>query len=305
MATATGPETVERIEWVESQSRRRRDLFRGSFRAEVVGDACPGVRVVRGRGDPGEAPEGYLPSHAVVVNAGPATFHAFSWAGGAWERRAVAPWAVHVLPAGVPHAVRWDDPVESAVVLVAPEFLAAAAGEQAWPRRVELRPSTAVEDRLLAHAVLALAEDVRGGAPGGSLCSETLATALVLHLIRTQGRVRPRPRIAESLSRAQIARVLGHIADHLEANLSLRDLAALVQMDVFRFVRSFKRAVGLPPHQYLLRARVDRAKALLASADLSISQVALSTGFATPSHFATTFRRITRTTPRGYRESLR
>jgi len=294
---------VERFEWVELQSGGKRDLFRGSYHAAVAGDACAGVRVVRGHADPGEAPEGHLASHAVVVNVGAASFHEFSWAGGRWERRVVVPTALHVLPAGVPHAVRWDEPVDSVVVQITPDFVAAVAGE-AGPGRVELRPSTGIEDRFLAHAALALVEEVEAGAPGGRLCGEGLATAFVSHLIHAHGDARPRTHAPESLSRAQLARVLGHISEHLETNMSLKELAALVRMDVFRFVRAFKQTVGLPPHRYLVRARVDLAKALLANSGMSISEVAMSAGFATPSHFATTFRRMTHTTPRTYRDSL-
>jgi len=305
MATVASRGFTERVDWVEADGRRRRDLFRGGYHASVAGDACSGVRVVRGRGDPGEAPEGHLASHAVVVNVGAAAFHEFSWAGGRWESRPFVPSAVHVLPAGVPHAVRWDEPVDSVIVQIAPGFLAALAGEETDSGRVELRPTTGIEDRFLAYAALALAEELGSGAPGGRLCGESLATALALHLVRTYGEVRPRARPSESLSRAQLARVLGHISDHLGTSLSLKDLSAVAQMDVFRFVRSFRRTVGLPPHQYVVRARIDRAKALLGRAALSISEVALATGFATPSHFATTFRRMTHTTPRAYRESLR
>ena len=297
-------ESVERLEWVEAHGGRRRDVFRGRLRASVAGDACPGVRVVRGHGDPGEAPEGHLVNHTIAVNVASLVHCDFSWAGGRWVRQPVAPMALHVLPAGIPYASRWDEPFEFVAVQISPDHLA-AAGAQLGNDRVELRPSTAVEDRFLAHAALALVEEVGAEEPGGRMCGESLAAALVLHLLRAHARLRPPVHPQRALTSTQLTRVLGHIAANLGANLSLGELAALVQMDVFRFVRSFKQSVGLPPHQYLLRARIERAKGLLGDAALSISEVALSTGFATPSHFATTFRRMTRTTPRGYRESLR
>jgi AraC family transcriptional regulator len=212
---------------------------------------------------------------------------------------------VHVLPAGVPHAVRWDEPVESLVVEISAHFAAEVAVAEPSRARVELRPATGTQDRFVAHASLALAEEVEGGSPGGRLCGESLAGALVLRLLGTHGQLRPRLRSAERLSRPLLARVLGHAGDHIDQDLSLKELAAVAQMDVFRFVRAFKETLGVPPHQYLVRARIDRARSLLGSSARPISEVALATGFATPSHFATTFRRVTGMTPRTYRRSLR
>lgn len=304
MATVASHDTAERFEWVELHGEPGRDLFRGSYRG-VAGHPCPGVRVVRGRGEPGEATEGHLASHTVVVNLGPLTHHEFSWEGGPWERHAVPPLAAHVLPAGVPHAVRWDEPVESLVVEISAHFAAEVAVAEPSRGRVELRPAPGIQDRFVAHAALALAEEVEGGSPGGRLCGESLAGALVLRLLGTHGQLRPRLRAAERLSRPLLARVLGHAGDHLDQDLSLKELAAVAQMDVFRFVRAFKETLGVPPHQYLVRARIDRARSLLGSSARPISEVALATGFATPSHFATTFRRVTGMTPRTYRRSLR
>jgi AraC family transcriptional regulator len=73
---------------------------------------------------------------------------------------------------------------------------------------------------------------------------------------------------------------------------------------VFRFMREFKQSTGLSPHRYILEARIARAKELLGNRALSITDVALQTGFATPSHFSVTFRRIANATPRDYRSGL-
>ena len=140
-------------------------------------------------------------------------------------------------------------------------------------------------------------------APRSDGGAESLATALVARLLWRRAEARPPAQRRAALSRPRLDRVLDYISEHLAHGLSLRDLAALVDMDVFGFVRAFKQSTGLPPHQYLLRARVQRAKALLRDGRLSISDVALATGFATPSHFATTFRRLTRATPRAWRDS--
>jgi len=55
------------------------------------------------------------------------------------------------------------------------------------------------------------------------------------------------------------------------------------------------------PHRFLVRRRIEQARALLAAETLSIAEIARSVGFRTPSHFTTTFRRVTGITPSVYR----
>src|SRR5439155_21784798 len=65
--------------------------------------------------------------------------------------------------------------------------------------------------------------------------------------------------------------------------------------------RLFKRSTGVPPHRFLIRRRIDEARALLAARTVPIGAIARLVGFRTPSHFTTTFRRITGMTPSAYR----
>ena len=290
------------VGWIDRRSGRRGDLFRPDFKTSIAGEVCQGVSLVEGRAEPGELPEGFLPNHALVVNlGGPAAYETW-WPGQGWKGSVAPPHAVHLFPAQMPYAARWRHPIDSLLVDIAPGFVAAAAGAEVQLRHLDFDPSSPAEDPFVAHVARALAEEVRAGAPGGRLCAESLATALVVHLMRSSRAEVPAAR-RPALSRPRLDRVLEYIAEHLSRNLSLRDLAALVEMDVFGFVRAFKQSTGLPPHQFVLRERVERAKGLLRDGRMSISDVALATGFATPSHFATTFRRLTRATPRAFRDS--
>jgi AraC family transcriptional regulator len=72
-------------------------------------------------------------------------------------------------------------------------------------------------------------------------------------------------------------------------------------MSPYHFVRLFKRSSGGPPHRFLIRRRIDEARALLAARTVPIAEVARLVGFRTPSHFTTTFRRIAGMTPSAYR----
>jgi transcriptional regulator GlxA family with amidase domain len=71
------------------------------------------------------------------------------------------------------------------------------------------------------------------------------------------------------------------------------------------FARSFRQAFGVPPHRYLLTRRIERATALLRDTDLSITEIAFETGWASLGTFGRTFRDITGDSPRAVRARAR
>ena len=77
----------------------------------------------------------------------------------------------------------------------------------------------------------------------------------------------------------------------------VRRLARVSGVSEAHFARSFKLAFGLPPHRYLLTRRVERATALLRETDLSITEIAFVTGWASLGTFGRTFRDVTGTSP--------
>ena len=102
-------------------------------------------------------------------------------------------------------------------------------------------------------------------------------------------------------------RVLRRLRDHIEANIDQRIsvgvLAGLANLSVCYFVRAFKQSVGVTPHDYLIRRRVERTMELLSGTDLSLSEIALAAGFADQSHCARRFRQHVGMSPRDYRWS--
>lgn len=107
----------------------------------------------------------------------------------------------------------------------------------------------------------------------------------------------PQPR----LSREDIERIDRFIDDNLEAGLRLQQLAELVGMSRYHFLRCFKRVTGLSPLQYVLTRRVDRAQMLLAEGHESIAEIAYATGFSSQSHLNAMFKRHFGATPGAYR----
>jgi len=97
--------------------------------------------------------------------------------------------------------------------------------------------------------------------------------------------------------------VTAYIDENLRRELRLAELSAVVHMSPYHFARHFKRSTGVSPHRFVVRRRIDEARALLATRTVAITEIARSVGFRTPSHFTTTFRRITGMTPTAYRRA--
>ena len=82
--------------------------------------------------------------------------------------------------------------------------------------------------------------------------------------------------------------------------------AAVARLSRYHFARQFKAATGLPPHQYVIMRRVERAKELLqAGTALSLAEVAAHVGFSDQSHFSQHFKRLVGVTPGQFRMSAR
>jgi AraC-like DNA-binding protein len=108
------------------------------------------------------------------------------------------------------------------------------------------------------------------------------------------------------LSARRLKSVLGYIRDHLHAALTLRDLAAVAHLSPYHFARRFKESTGLPPHQYIIARRIERAKQLLrGEEELTLAQVAARVGFWDQGHFTRHFKRLVGATPGRFREPAR
>jgi AraC-like DNA-binding protein len=84
--------------------------------------------------------------------------------------------------------------------------------------------------------------------------------------------------------------------------LDIPALARSAHVSESHFARSFKAAFGETPHRYLLRRRMERAKALLRAGELSVTEVCLEVGFASLGSFSTQFRRFVGESPTAYRD---
>jgi len=91
------------------------------------------------------------------------------------------------------------------------------------------------------------------------------------------------------------------VTDYIQANvdrpLHIAELAALSRLSDSHFGRAFKGSTGLSPYRWHLKSRIERACALMATTDLSLADVAYSTGFSDQSHFTRTFAKMVGVSP--------
>ncbi|AND93349.1 AraC family transcriptional regulator [Bradyrhizobium diazoefficiens] len=110
-------------------------------------------------------------------------------------------------------------------------------------------------------------------------------------------------RAVRSLQKWRLKRVMQYVDDNLAAKVTLEHLAAVAGLSRMHFAAQFRAAVGIRPHEYLLKRRIERAQELLQQADVSLVDIALTVGFQTQAHFTTVFKRFAGDTPYQWRSA--
>jgi AraC family transcriptional regulator len=94
------------------------------------------------------------------------------------------------------------------------------------------------------------------------------------------------------LPRQTLLRAVEFIHDQLGKELTVTRIAEAVSISPHYFTRLFKEATGKPPHQFVIEARVSKAKHLLETGDVTISEAACEVGFVDQSHLTRHFKRM-------------
>jgi AraC family transcriptional regulator len=108
-----------------------------------------------------------------------------------------------------------------------------------------------------------------------------MAHALVVHLLfRYSTNSRQIKPITGGFTQHQWKQVIEFIDANLHRNISLSELASIVQLSPYHFAHLFKKSTNTSPHQYLIRCRIERAKQLIVMGNLSLAAIAQTVGFA-------------------------
>jgi len=147
--------------------------------------------------------------------------------------------------------------------------------------------------------------EVEAGGPSGLIYGDSLALALgTRFLVLGTDLSLSQSSSPLVLPPRKLTPVKELIEANLEGDLSLKILARESGYSRAHFARLFRAATGMTAHSYVLERRILRARRLLAQPDLSLTDIAASSGFATQSHLTSTFHKKFNITPNAFRRKL-
>jgi AraC family transcriptional regulator len=170
---------------------------------------------------------------------------------------------------------------------------------------VELHPSRKFADSRLSALVAAARAEMVAGFPSGRLFLDSVEQAMAITLVNGHAvRHRPVQIYRGGLGSARLRRIKELVHAKMEDDLSLDEMAQSVGLSTAHFARMFRKSTGETPHQFVLRQRVERAKAMLRAAGARVLDVAVACGFKTQQHFAQVFCDVCGVSPTRYRQDF-
>jgi AraC-like DNA-binding protein len=196
------------------------------------------------------------------------------------------------------HTVQWFVP-RAVLNLLAEE---ADAG---YVEELRHDPAVGLVDEVIHHLNLALLPALRAADQVNRIFVDHTTLAFAAHLAEAYGGLKVRPRLFKGgLAAWQERRAKEMLLADLTGDTSLADVAAACGLSASHFARAFRRSIGMPPHAWLNKARVDRAMLLLRQRRQSLAEIALECGFVDQSHFTRVFVRRVGLTPGAWRRMI-
>jgi AraC family transcriptional regulator len=282
-------------------SRTNEELLPGNAPSRVVlssvGTRWNDIRVEQHHLPSSELADVTYKRHVVVINIGHSTTWEFK-KDGRFQRFFKARGAISFFPSHQPFSGRLkvERGVFANVLFLAldPVFVSRIAEElELDSDRVELVEQRRNTDPALRYIAMALQAGIQSGDAVHRMYGEALSTALAVHLLREYGAAVLGPkRQYGGLPREKLARAVEYIQDQLDADLTVSGIAHAVCMSPYHFTRLFKESIGQSPYQYVVEARVRKAKELLTTGKFTISEAAYHVGFVDQSHLTRHFKRV-------------
>jgi AraC family transcriptional regulator len=171
-----------------------------------------------------------------------------------------------------------------------------------------IRYASGVRDGIIEQIGRSILSEMTDETSAGRMFVETASLTLAARLLHTYGGSgisAPFPLASPKLDHARLRRVLDYISTHLADDITVSDLAGVAALSTFHFARMFTLTVGVSPHRYVSRMRLERAMAEIAEGKLPLAKIAFDARFSSQASFTRAFRRATAMTPGEYRRARR
>jgi AraC family transcriptional regulator len=171
---------------------------------------------------------------------------------------------------------------------------------------VELHDVLQAADPVISFLMDQIRNEAKSECPAGPLYAESLSIQLAVHLLRKYASfAAPSQRLKAGLSQRQLNLLEEYIAAHLQDPITLNDLARLLDIGIWTFIRRVKLALGNSACTLIQERRIERARTLLASCpSMPIKEVAAACGFSDQAHLTRAFRARLDVTPAKYRQQI-
>ena len=265
----------------------------------------PTAQVRHWRGTSPNMHQPILDHHYVVRHLGGAK-HVERRGEGAPLCKVVAAGSLTMVPAGTEFKWRTRGPIEFAHLYISPILLAQVASRFDRIHDFSLLDPVGCRDPLLEAVFGAMMDETRAPRPNACLYLDSLLESFLLKLLMDHSSRKIRqPFHKETLGKAKLRRVLEYIEANLHAPLSLHDLTRVAGGSVGHFSRAFGGATGVSPWQYAQTRRLEQAKRMLRTTEMSVAEIADACGFRNGEALSRAFARTMGTRPVSYRRSRR
>lgn len=208
-----------------------------------------------------------------------------------------------IIPAGCDHWASWDRDISLTVIFLHPGLIDQVL-ERTKGRAVDLIPKHNSDDSTLSQLGLLLKADLEEECSSRAIYRDSLTMAIAARLVSHHSTCSIETRLpGNGLSSQRLEILINYIHEYLDQEIRLIDLARLVDLSEYYLCRSFKQAMGISLHQYIVQQRLERTKRLLLNRDLSITNIAQLCGFSSHSHLSSQFKRYFGVSPKLWRSA--
>ena len=207
---------------------------------------------------------------------------------------------VYYIPSYVEHGSEYLDKASFLSVVISKDFFEEMKTRLGCDHDLVLPtefPSTQVLNNLLSL----FKEEVLAIHPSRE-CLHYLSTLITMELILSALGERGNLKTQEMYQRLKkIKETADFMMANFQRDIKISDAAALGAMNLFHYIRTFKKYFGEPPYQYLVNIRICISKLLLENTDLAIKEISSKAGFLSPNRFSKSFKGKMKITPTEYR----